>query len=279
MSAVCATSARRGNVLSEWAAFAVQVLIAISFEVGDDLGRGLVSQHGTMQGIDNARNLVSFEAAHGFWVEPAWQTFFLQTRHLFALTITWIDMAHVMNTIYVFGHVFVTLGVACWVFWFRRPRFALLRNVVILVNLFSLVVYENFPVAPPRMTSGLVFNHHIFHFQDTVFGALTNGSRMVGPQIGYNEFSAMPSVHIAWALVAGAAVVLLVRPLWVRVLGAIYPFLMLIAVIVTGNHFLMDAAGAVIIVMLATAVAYSFEQWRAARVRSRSLQESTVGGL
>jgi hypothetical protein len=254
MCAVKAQVLRRSNVWTEWIAFFAQVMIAISFEVGDDLGRGIFSQHGTLQGIQNARSVVSFESAHGFWFEPAWQMFFLQTRHFFALTVTWIEIAHAMNVIYVLGHVFITLGFAAWVYFYRRRYFVLLRNVIILTNVFALVIYENFPVAPPRLTSGLIFDHHLFTFQDTVFGVLSSGGRMVGTQVGYNEFSAMPSVHVAWSLVVGAAVIWLARPLAVRILGAVYPAIMLIAVVVTGNHFLMDAVGAVLVVALAASV-------------------------
>src|SRR5579872_2220804 len=152
-----AMEVRRRGAVQEWISFALQVAIAIAFEVGDDVARGLISQHGTIQGVDNARKVVAFEAAHGFWVEPAWQTFFLHTHHLFDLTIQWTTVARVMNGIYVLGHVFVTLGVAIWVYRYRRKYFRFLRNSVICVNGLALVIYENFPVAPPRMTTGLTF--------------------------------------------------------------------------------------------------------------------------
>jgi hypothetical protein len=260
MSEAIAVVRQRGAVL-DWIAFAFQVAIAVAFEVADDLARGLISQHGTVEGIDNARKVVSFEAAHGFWVEPAWQTFFLQTRHIFVLTVSWLFVARIMNGIYVLCHVFVTLSVAIWVYRYRRKYFRLLRNSVIFVNAFALIVYENFPVAPPRMTTGLVFNHHHFSFVDTLFG-IANSGKAVGTQVGYNEFSAMPSVHVAWALVAGITIVVLARPLVARVLAGIYPVIMLIAVVVTGNHFLLDAVGAVGIVIIAVLAALSFEWWR-----------------
>ncbi|GAC1445595.1 MAG: hypothetical protein NVSMB52_07260 [Chloroflexota bacterium] len=270
---------RRHSTVTEWVAFVLQVAIAISFEVGDDVGRALFSQHGTLQGVRNARDVVAFEAAHGLWLEPAWQMFFLQTRHIFTLTVTWLDVAQLMNGIYVFGHVFVTLGVALWVYWHRRPYFALVRNIVILTNVFALVMYENFPVAPPRMTSGLIFNHHTFHFQDTVFGIMSSGGRFVGPQVGYNEFSAMPSVHIAWAIIASGTVIFLTRSATPRVLAAVYPVLMLVAVVVTGNHYLMDALGAIFIVVLALLAALAVERWKGGSARFGVLRRGLVGGM
>jgi hypothetical protein len=260
MTAAIAVVRRRGAV-QDWVAFAFQVAIAIAFEVCDDVARGFVSQHGTVEGIDNARKVVGFEAAHGFWVEPAWQMFFLQTRHIFALTVSWTLIARVINGVYVLCHVFVTLGVAIWVYRYRRKYFRFLRNAVICVNALALVVYENFPVAPPRMTTGLVFNHHHFAFVDTLFG-IANSGKVVGTQVGYNEFSAMPSVHVAWALVVGITLAVLARPLLVKVLAGMYPIVMVVAVVVTGNHFLLDAVAAVGIVIVAVLAAASFEWWR-----------------
>jgi hypothetical protein len=262
MSVEVAQALRRNISIGAWLSFVVQVLIAISFEVSDDLARGHFAQHGTMQGIENARHVVSFEAAHDLYVEPAWQTFFLHTRHVFAWTVSWLDIAHVMNAIYIGGHVGVTLGVALWIFVTRRRWFPLFRNIVILTNLFALLIYENFPVAPPRLTTGLTWNGHPFQFEDTVFGIFDSTGHLIGSQTGFNEFSAMPSVHIAWALIAGSALVVLGTAPALRVFGVIYPFLMLLAVVVTGNHYLVDAAAAVGIVIAAALISGGWERYR-----------------
>lgn len=268
MSTVLATAARRNSVLYEWLSFTLQFLIAVSVELSDDLARGLISQHGTIEGVANAQHVVAFEAAHGFWVEPAWQIFFEQTHTILAFTVTWPDTVRVMNGIYVLGHIGVTLGVALWVYFYHRRYFGMLRNAVILTNLFALLIYERFPVAPPRLTPNLIFNHHSFTFQDTLYGVFNATGRMVGTSGAYNEFSAMPSIHVAWALIVGAAVIWLARPLAVKALGLVYPFIMLVAVVVTGNHYLLDAAGAVVIVVLAALVAGSFERWKGSAFRA-----------
>ena len=260
--AIVAEACRRSNIVAEWLAFATQVLIAIFFEVADDLGRGLFAQHGSVQGMDNALSIAAFEASHGFWVEPGWQLFFEHPHKILFFTLTWPDAAHIMNIIYVGGHVFVTLGMALWLFVYRRPVFGFVRNVVILTNLFALLVYESFPVAPPRLTTGLSWHHHPFAFQDTVFGMVSASGKLIATQARYNEFSAMPSVHMGWALIVGACLLLLTRHPVTKVLGIVYPLLMLVAVVVTGNHYLLDAAGAVCVVAAATLAAWGFEGWR-----------------
>jgi hypothetical protein len=265
MTMVTATeSVRRSFALSEWLAFLFQCAIAVSVEVADDLTRGLFAQHGTVQGIDDARRVIGFEAAHGFWLEPAWQTFFERAHHLFFLTLTWPESSRIMNGVYVLGHVFVTLGVAAWVYFYRRRYFPLLRNIVILTNAIALVIYESFPVAPPRMMPPVSFADHLFTFQDTVYGVLTSSGQYAttSTTLAYNEFSAMPSIHMAWALVVGATILLLARPLPVRLLGLLYPATMLVAIVVTANHFFLDAVVAVPVVMLAALLAISFDGLR-----------------
>ena len=278
MSTALATAARRNNALHEWLAFSLQILIAVSVELFDDLSRGLISQRGTLEGVMNAQRVVSFEAAHGLWVEPAWQTFFEHTHQIFAVSITWAESARAMNGVYVLGHVFVTLSVAVWVYFYHRRYFPFLRNTVILTNLFALFLYESFPVAPPRLTPDLVFNHHSFVFQDTLYGVFSATGKMVGTNAAYNEFSAMPSIHVAWAMIVAAAVIWLAQPLLLKLLAALYPCVMLLAVVVTGNHYLLDAAGSVVIVALAALVALSFERWKASAMRTRMCRRPAESG-
>jgi hypothetical protein len=87
----------------------------------------------------------------------------------------------------------------------------------------------------------------------------------------------MPSVHIAWALVVGVSVLLLARPLWLRLVGALYPALMLVAVVVTGNHYLLDAAGAVPVVLAATLVAGGLAWWASTHQMPRLFRLAVIG--
>ena len=264
--AMVAEVLRRNAWLSEWVAFVTQVLFAISIEVGDDIGRGVLAQHGTAVGIRNAHNIVAFEAAHGFWVEPGWQRFFEQPTQVFGLNLTWPDMAHLMNVIYIGGHVFVTMATALWIYTHHRSVFPFVRNIMIATNALALCVYENFPVAPPRLTTNLIYDHHAFTFQDTIFGLVGSTGRFGAAPVGYNEFSAMPSVHMAWALVVAGCLFILVRPIIFKLAGILYPAAMLLAVVVTGNHYIADALVSGIIVVLATALALILEYvWAAAR--------------
>jgi membrane-associated phospholipid phosphatase len=62
-----------------------------------------------------------------------------------------------------------------------------------------------------------------------------------------NQYAAMPSLHVGWAMWCGWAVWREVRSRWIRVVAVAYPALAMVAVVATGNHFILDIAGAAIV--------------------------------
>ena len=143
-----------------------------------------------------------------------------------------------------------------WIFAFRRRLFPLLLNVFLVTNALAVVLYESYPLAPPRLEPSLEYGGHPFHFLDPVFG---DGA---GVRVGFNEYAAMPSIHIAWALILSVTLVLTARPLLVRVLAAAYPAVMLVTVVVTGNHYLLDAVGGAAVVALGLVAALAYARLR-----------------
>jgi hypothetical protein len=262
----------------EWLSFFAQVLIVASVELSDEFVRGMVAQSNSHLGQIHAADVVHFEAVHGFWVEPAWQLFFERTHHILGLVITWGQVVPVINFIYVFGHVMITLAFAMWVFFYRRGLFAFLRNVLFVTNALALVLYEAYPLAPPRLTTGLVYAGRPFRFVDTLFQVLDPSGHVAGTKIGFNEFAAMPSLHVGWSIVVGLTLAWVLRPVALRLLALVYPGTMLVTVVVTGNHYLMDAVGAlgclISAVVLASLYAWLRSGRRSPSVLYRQLRRS-----
>jgi membrane-associated phospholipid phosphatase len=123
------------------------------------------------------------------------------------------------------------------------------RNVFLLTNLLALLLYETYPMAPPRLTPGLTFEGQPYHFADTVF------RQGPGSGLAFNEYSAMPSLHVAWALIIAGVLLWTARPWAVRLPALLYPAVVLLATVVTGNHYLVDGLGALMVVLTATALA------------------------
>ena len=155
---------------------------------------------------------------------------------------------------------FPVLG-ACliWLYARHRQSYPRIRTTVAVFTGASLLI-QLIPVAPPRLLpdTGMV---------DT---AVRYGQSVYSWHGGFDadEFSAMPSVHVGWALIVAIAVITVSRSRW-RWLAAAYPLLTLLVVVVTANHFWLDGIVAALLVVLVLVV-----QRTARRLRSDKSCES-----
>jgi hypothetical protein len=141
----------------------------------------------------------------------------------------------VVSDYYDNAHFIVTLTLLGWLWWRRADVYRPLRNTLVLVNVLGFVVFWLFPVAPPRMLDG---------FNDVVASTHAFGSWHTGALASHaNQVAAMPSLHIAWAAWCTLALWRASDRAVVRVLAVAYPSLTGLAVLATGNHFLLDIVG------------------------------------
>ena len=227
-----------------WRTFLIQMALVAGVEVLNETARGRVATYGKPIGIMNAQHVVDVERAAGFWVEPGWQLFFQHTHHFLGITISWAQVMAAMNALYSLGHMIITGGVGLWVFSFRTRFFSLMRNLIWAADALALIGYKVYPTAPPRMTP-VSYEGHPFHFVDTLNYWFGGGSDT-------NEFAAMPSIHISYALIVAFTLFWTLRSPALRGLALLYPFVMLAAVVITANHFIMDAIGSLIVLAIAT---------------------------
>jgi hypothetical protein len=160
----------------------------------------------------------------------------------------------IANNVYAFFHLGLPILVAAWVYLRHRRRFGLLRNVYIMTCVVALVGYFVYPVAPPRLTTGIVWHGHPFQFHNTMpyprSALLINGR-----PLGYNPYAAMPSLHIAWATTTSVALFLLSRKLFLRLFAVCYPAIMTLAIVMTANHYIMDGVGGLLTFAVAAPLA------------------------
>ena len=141
----------------------------------------------------------------------------------------------VISDYYDNAHFAVTLGLLGWLWWRRADIYRPLRNSLVLVNVLGFIVFWRYPVAPPRMLSG---------FTDVVATTGAIGSWHSGALASHaNELAAMPSLHIAWAGWCVVAVWRMTERRWVRALAVLHVCLTALAVLSTGNHFVLDILG------------------------------------
>lgn len=175
--------------------------------------------------LGNARSLLHFEQTLGIDPEHALDSW-LAGHHTLGL---------ILSDYYDNAHFVVTLGLLGWLWWRRADLYRPLRNSLLLVNVLAFVVFWRYPVAPPRMLPG---------FTDVVAATGAIGSWHTGALASHaNELAAMPSLHMAWAVWCTVVVWRLTERSWARMLAVLYPCLTAVAVLATGNHFVLDILG------------------------------------
>jgi membrane-associated phospholipid phosphatase len=191
------------------------------------------------QAFDNARGIVDFERMLGIFPEPAvnaWATAHHAVGEFAAL-------------MYVNSHFTITVATLAFLYLRRNDGFYFVRNMFMISMALALVLYVVFPTAPPRFLPEL-------GFADTV--ADHTGVRP-GSSVDalYNPFAAVPSMHVAFALMLGGAMQATARRVWVRGLWAAYPVLVTFVVIASANHWWLDAAFGALVAVVSAAGAHA----------------------
>ena len=174
-----------------------------------------------------------------------------------------------LNAYYLVAHVVVTAAAFLWLY-FRYPEvYRRFRNVMVVMTVVGLALHLGYPLAPPRMFPR-------FGFVDTarLFGPASYGAG--SPYKGFaNQFAAMPSLHFGWALVIAWAVILASSSRW-RYLVLAHPVLTLAAIVLTANHYWLDAVAALVLFAFALGVDRWWEQRRARRRAERAEAQAIV---
>ncbi len=157
---------------------------------------------------------------------------------------------------YQFAHLTVTIGMLVWCWWRRASSYRRARNALVLTNVFGLTIFLLYPAAPPRFLPGFGFVDAV---ADAGFGA-THG----GP-VTADQFGAFPSLHLAWAVWTAVVAHRLVRSAALRRLWLCYPVVTAVAVVVTGNHYLLDILAGGLIAVLTLVIAHYLPSRRASR--------------
>jgi membrane-associated phospholipid phosphatase len=187
--------------------------------------------------FENARALVDIERSLGLFFEPSLQAWTKGEEWLLLFA----------NWMYVNSHFVVTTTFLIWLYLARNHAYYFVRNMFMVAMGLALVGYTVFPTAPPRFLPEWGFTDTVANF---VGEAAENSANVL-----YNPFAAVPSMHVAFALMIAVTGVRICRSAATRALWALYPLLVLLVVIVTANHFWLDAAAGVLVAALAALIA------------------------
>ena len=183
------------------------------------------NERGRRRTARNADRVVALEERLGLRVEPAVQQAALRHRRL-------VDM---LNVGYAVGNLGVSVGWLIVLHHRRSPAFVRERRAAAAAYAGALPVFLAFPTAPPRRR------------EDQVDTFLDRGIDLEHHWLVpfYNPIAAMPSHHVAFAVVTGMGMARFARNPLMRAVGVVYPAAVATVVVSTGNHYVLDViAGA-----------------------------------
>ena len=142
-----------------------------------------------------------------------------------------------------------------------RRQAGLLLAALALCPLAALLIGDD-PAAPVARARALIE-------LERALGAVggLGGGVLESGHVLQSPYAALPSGHVAFALVAGAAFACWGDRAWLRALGYAYPPLVVAVTVVTGNHLLVDAVAAVAVAAVARGLAAGWPQRAVGRAR------------
>ena len=193
--------------------------------------RALVFSDFQSTALANARRVIEFEKNWGFFWEPSWQSWAISSAKSLVIFFNW---AYIVT----FWPIILTSAVV--LYFTNRNRYKYYRNIVMVSFVLALLGFMLFPLAPPRMIAE--------HFVDTIkaFGPSGYASREFANY--YNAYAAMPSLHFSWTVMFGI-MFFRTNSIWFKIFGVVYPAITLLAITITGNHYIMDAVGGGLLIL------------------------------
>src|SRR3989440_7751170 len=228
-----------------------QCAVLLGLEKVYEASRGLIPQQDDVA-LQHGLLAVSIEKSLHIFDEWRMQQVVLSPNRwsVGPLSLDRATLISALNHFYLYSHFVGTCVFLVWLYLFRPRYSAFVRNVIVLTTALALAIYILFPMMPPRLMGDQVQVPDGYHVVDTLATTLTDQGRQ--GQFGYNPYAAMPSLHFAWALIVGMTLLRVGRLRLLRAAGLLYPIVMLVTILVSGNHLLLDAAGSLVVVTSAT---------------------------
>jgi hypothetical protein len=200
-----------------------ELLFVVALFVAYKLGR-LALTGDLPTAYSNATHLWNLERALGLPDEAALQQAII--GHDWAVRAA--------NLYYASVHFPATAALLLWTYLCRPAHYRRARTILATLTAAAFAVHALVPMAPPRLlpATGMIDTGHAI------------GPSVYGPPATdtlANQYAAMPSLHVGWAAVVAVVLITTSRTRW-RWLWLLHPLLTLAVVVVTANHYWLDAA-------------------------------------
>lgn len=240
---------------------------------GDDVDASVAFEH--------ARQIIRIQEAMGLYFEAEVQQWYLDLPRM--------GFIRFWNIFYGTAHFIVTAGALFWLYRRDKVRYPRWRNTLALTTAVALIGFAGYSLMPPRLLDDPGRYGACKLYAPEAAAAAEPGEKIVPgcDRYGYvdtlavhggwisfddekaasvsNQYAAMPSMHMGWSVWSMLVLLPLVRRRWVKALVIAYPALTLFTIIVTANHFWLDAVGG----LAALAVGAAGARWLTARFEAR----------
>jgi hypothetical protein len=175
------------------------------------------------------------------------------------ISMRWPLFVRFLNQYYLLAHFTMMTVFLVWMYARRPEAYRVCRRVLIWMTAIGMVLHVVYPLAPPRMFPE-------FGFIDTgrLYGPRAYGGGGVFDGVS-NQIAAMPSLHFGWAVLVAWGAVKYAKSRWRWIIVA-HPVLTLLAIIVTANHYWIDA----LVALGIFAACVILTQWRESSTAQRA---------
>ena len=171
----------------------------------------------------NTYNVIDFETRLKIFWELNIQSWFLRSDFL-------VQLVNALYTL-LFFPVLISFGI--WAYQHHRQQYSIARNAILISAVIGFPGFAFYPMAPPRLLPNLGFVDTLATFMNLKTSSM--------PSSMVNQYAAMPSLHMAWALLVGITTIRIAKTWWLKLAGILLPLLMLVTIVATANHFILDA--------------------------------------
>jgi len=239
----------------------------------------------TIRSLANVAGVKNRAHSNAHFLVSAEKTMFIYHEHTIQqafLGAHWFIKA--INVYYGTLHFIITAGLLIWLYAKRHDAYRRFRNLLGATTFLALIGYWAFPLAPPRLylqcdgnipalgpEGGLV---KPICFVDTLakIGGLWDYQSSAAKAIA-NAYAAMPSLHFGWALWCAVVMWQEIGGRRGRWLALLYPALTLFAIVVTANHYFLDAVGGALILLGGLQVVKWLDRRRSSRLTAAPAQQ------
>jgi hypothetical protein len=238
-----------GKTIVWWREILIIAAVNVVYETVRNLSAGKPSK-----AYSNALLIIDWQRNLGIWHEQAMQQFALGFTPL------------IVFANYFYGSIYIIATLFTLIFLYSKfpDDYPLFRNTLMVGTLCGLIGFALFPLMPPRLLDDTLLlqgtNANLwFGFIDTLVEYPTFWSfNDPAMKTISNQFAAMPSLHCGWAFWTFISLLPRMKSWWSKTLVVLYPVLTVYVVVITANHYVLDAVAGFALFTFAYFVARKF---------------------